>query len=77
MATKSSTEGLATHSGIWDGSASLANYRYGKSYGKDWEYVSAESQDIKVDGKIVKIGDKMPDSKKWPSTPPTDTDLVP
>lgn len=41
---------------IWDGDADKANKIFGENYGIDWEYVPG-CLDIKVNGKIYKIGD--------------------
>ena len=43
----------------WDGSAELANKIFGERYGVDWEYISKESTDIVVNGKIIKVGDNL------------------
>lgn len=42
---------------IWDGKTDAPNVLFGESYGIDWCYVSKESSDIIVDGKLIKVGD--------------------
>lgn len=41
----------------WNGSADLANKVFGESYGSDWEYVSNQSLDIIVHGRLIKVGE--------------------
>jgi hypothetical protein len=41
----------------WNGSSDLANTLFGERYGVDWEYISQETSDILVSGRIIKIGD--------------------
>ncbi len=42
---------------IWTGSAGLANDIFGESYGVDWSYAIKGSQDIRVKGKLIKVGE--------------------
>jgi hypothetical protein len=42
---------------IWNGDASLANNIFGERFGVDWEYTEKGSNDIKVNGKVIKVGD--------------------
>lgn len=44
---------------IWNGEADLANKIFGDNYGIDWTYVSKHSDDIKVYGRLIKIGDEI------------------
>jgi len=42
---------------IWTGSAGLANDIFGEGYGVDWGYAIKGSQDIRVKGKLIKVGE--------------------
>ena len=41
----------------WNGSSDLANKMFGENFGVDWYYVSKESSDIMVKGRLIKVGD--------------------
>jgi hypothetical protein len=43
----------------WNGSSDLANTLFGESYGVDWEYISKESSDILVSGRLIKVGEEI------------------
>lgn len=48
---------------IWNGSAEMANTIFGESYGLYWQYVTSDSQAIKVGKKIYNVGDEI--STDW------------
>lgn len=44
---------------IWDGNAETANTIFGEAYGLYWQYVTSESQAIKVGDNIYNVGDEI------------------
>ncbi len=48
----------------WNGEADLANRVFGERYGIDWEYVSKQSPNIKVNGVVINVGEDIEHSTK-------------